>query len=341
MKIISAALLTFLSIGTAHADQIQIPKLEETIESGKLGKITSVVVEQNGSVVYEKYFGKGSKTALNDVRSAGKSITAMALGIAIANNKTLSVDANAWSILGATETSEYSDIKIRDLLTMSSKLDCNDWDEKSHGNEENMYPKKVWRKFAMSIPTVKNYQRDSFGFGRFSYCTAGAFLIGQIVEQQSGQRFDKFVEEHLFQPLNIAHSKWKRSPTAEVQSGGQLRLRSTDLVRLGRLALNGGSHQGQQIISKEWVKEMLTPYRRATSIDDFGYLWWLRAFRSGEKSYSGWYMSGNGGNKVAIFKELDAVIVVTSTNYNKRGMHQFSTDIIERTILPKLSKKTP
>ncbi|NCQ50183.1 MAG: hypothetical protein GW800_15065, partial [Sphingomonadales bacterium] len=56
----------------------------------------------------------------------------------------------------------------------------------------------------------------------------------------------------------------------------------------------------------------------------------------GDRSLTGWYMSGNGGNKIVILPELDAVIVVTATNYNKPDMHQITTDIIERAVLPAL-----
>lgn len=332
-----AALLTLLTLATpSQAEPLDLARLETVLASGKLGKVTSVIVEQGGEIKYEKYFGKGGPEVRNDIRSAAKSITALAIGQAIGDGTIGSVDDRPWALLMPPANGPRSEITLRDLLTMSSALDCNDWTPKSPGNEEKMYPKRVWRDFALQIPVAKNYARDYKGMGRFSYCTAGAFLLGQYLQERSGIRFDQFVEQRLFAPLGIGAVKWKRSPSGEVQSGGQLEIRARDLVPLGRLVLNGGTYEGTRLVPAPWIDEMLTPHVRATGIDDYGYLWWLRAFRSAERSVTGWYMSGNGGNKVVILPELDAVIVVTATNYNKPDMHQITTDIVERAVLPAL-----
>ena len=45
-------------------------------------------------------------------------------------------------------------------------------------------------------------------------------------------------------------------------------------------------------------------------------------------------MNGNGGNKIAVFPELDLAVVITSTNYNTRGMHEQTEKLLSNYILP-------
>jgi hypothetical protein len=45
-------------------------------------------------------------------------------------------------------------------------------------------------------------------------------------------------------------------------------------------------------------------------------------------------MSGNGGNKVAVFPALDVAVVITSTNYNTHGMHEQTEKLLTEYILP-------
>jgi hypothetical protein len=44
-------------------------------------------------------------------------------------------------------------------------------------------------------------------------------------------------------------------------------------------------------------------------------------------------MSGNGGNKVLAFPELDLTVLITSTNYNAHGMHEQTEKLLTDYIL--------
>lgn len=328
----------------SRAEQAHAVLLEDAVRTGKLQKIEAVLVEHHGERIYEVYFGDTVAETRFDARSAGKSITALAVGAAIDDHNIASVNERVLVHLlrgeaATAEKSPWHSITVRDFLTMSSALDCNDWDENSPGNEERMYETTNWTQFALAIPIRADYQRDASGLGAFSYCTAGAFLLGRIIERASGLQFDRYVEKRLFEPLDIQDPVWRRSPTGEVQSGGQLSLRASDFLALARLVLNQGRAEGHQLLSATWIQEMLTPVRQATRDEAFGYLWWTRTFKGRNSQYQGHFMSGNGGNKVLILPELSAALVVLSSNYNQPGMHQQTTRIVEEYLIPMIEDR--
>jgi CubicO group peptidase (beta-lactamase class C family) len=117
------------------------------------------------------------------------------------------------------------------------------------------------------------------------------------------------------------------------QTGGGLRLSSRDLLKIAQLYLNGGSWQGKRIVDEAWVRASTQPHARIDDDTEYGYLWWLKSFKSGGKSYPAFFMSGNGGNKVLAFPKLDLAVVITSTNYNAHGMHEQTEKLLTDYIL--------
>ncbi|MEM6475538.1 MAG: serine hydrolase [Pseudomonadota bacterium] len=297
---------------------LTVAELEAQIEAGELGKIRAVAVEQHGTTTFRKRFGKGVLGERVDIKSAGKSITALAVGAAIADGALAGTDVKVWSYLGAKRTGDARDtITVADLLSMSSALDCNDWDKRSPGQEEKMYRKRKWRDFALALP-VREYERHEAGKGPFSYCTAGVFLLGQVVEEAVGERFDLYVHRRLFDPLGIDGAKWRTSRSGEIQSGGQLTISDTALLKLGRMVLDRGMWEGEQVLPEAWIKEMLTVRHSMSEHVHYGYLWWMTPLRSTKGYHGAFMMKGNGGNIVALVPSMDAVLVVQTENYNRR-----------------------
>jgi CubicO group peptidase (beta-lactamase class C family) len=227
-------------------------------------------------------------------------------------------------------------ITVEDLLTMSSALDCNDDDEKSPGNEENMYPLQKWARWAADVPTQKAWTRDGSGRGPWHYCTAGTVLLGQAIQRAAKQAVDLFIAEQIFKPLGIEKWEFTRSPTNEVMTGGGLRLKTGDWGTAMEMVRNGGKRGGVQVVPAAYVAKAWTVQRTAYPEQDYGYLFWHRTYRTTCGAFEAWFMGGNGGNAIVAVPKLEAVIVVTRTNYNQRGMHQQTTELIEKAVLPAL-----
>jgi len=85
-------------------------------------------------------------------------------------------------------------------------------------------------------------------------------------------------------------------------------LSARDLTKIGQLILNGGTWQGRQIISEEWIAKSTTPQINGEGIFFYGYLWWLGHFLV-ERREIGWIAGfGNGGQRVYILHKLDLVV---------------------------------
>jgi CubicO group peptidase (beta-lactamase class C family) len=317
--------------------------MEEAIRTGQFKKIGSVLVARHGKLVYEGYF-EGDASTMRDTRSATKSITSALVGIAIADKKLSGVNARVLELLPERARKMQNPdprkdkITIEDFLTMSSPLECDDWNDASRGNEERMYLIEDWAQFILDLPVRGRMhvgeKVESPKYGRnFSYCTGGVFVLSEVLETATGMGTDRYAQEKLFGPLGITDAQWVYSPMNIPQTGGGLRLSSRDLLKIAELYRNGGVSKGIRLLDEAWVKASTEPRNQIDDQTEYGYLWWLKTFKSGGNGRPAYYMSGNGGNKVAVFPALDMAVVITSTNYNTRGMHEQTDKLLTDYIL--------
>jgi CubicO group peptidase (beta-lactamase class C family) len=332
------------SVESAGIASKPLQDMETAVRAGDFKKIGSVLIARHGKLVYESYFD-GDANSLRDTRSATKSITDALVGIALNEKKLSGVDARVLALLPEharklqNPDPRKDKITVEDFLTMSSPLECDDWNDASRGNEERMYVVEDWAQFILDLPIRGRMhvgeKIDPPPYGRyFSYCTGGVFTLSEVLQKVTGERTDRYAEEKLFASLGIRDTQWVYSPLNIPQTGGGLRLRSRDLLKIAQLYLNGGNWQGRRILDEAWVRTSIQPHARIDDDTEYGYLWWIKAFKAGGKSYPAFFMSGNGGNKVAAFPGLDMVVVITSTNYSTRGMHEQTEKLLTDYILP-------
>jgi CubicO group peptidase (beta-lactamase class C family) len=317
-------LVLLLFAAAAHAQPFA--DMDKKIRAGEFKKITSVVVSKGGAIVHEAYYDDGGAEALRDTRSVTKTVTSILAGIA-----GLDVDTRVLPLFRdkqpfANPDKRKDKITAGELMTMTSILECDDWNEYSRGNEERMYLIEDWAKFALDLPVGAKGNA-------FSYCTAGVFVLGRVIERTTKMRIEELARTRLFEPLGIDKVEWQIVPTGEAMTGGGLDLRSRDLLKLGQLYLQRGMWNGRQIVPAKWVEQSTTPHARIDETNEYGYLWWLRRFRKDDPRTAAWYMTGNGGNRVIVFPQLDAVVVITSANFNQRDMHQLSDKLVTDFIL--------
>ena len=90
--------------------------------------------------------------------------------------------------------------------------------------------------------------------------------------------------------------------------GGGVSIATRDQARIGQLLLDGGAHQGRQIVPREWVQRMRTPCAVAPF---YGWLTWLNADGRlfADASRASAFMFGAGGHMVWMDPDHEAVVV--------------------------------
>lgn len=329
---------------SGNLDPDRLEAASRSVEAGEFGKITSLLIAAKGSLVHEAYFDGRGADALRNTRSATKSVTGMLVGVALDKGFLLSVEAPVLPYFADLVPLDHPDprkeqITVEDLLTMSSLLECDDWNEFSRGNEERMYLVEDWVRFYFDLP-IKGFASweqaplDSPHGRSFSYCTAGIVAVGALLERATGGPLAEFAEQHLFGPLGITEIGWQWTPTGTPMTGGGLELRSRDLLKLGRLYLDGGIWGDNQVVSEDWVRASTTPKVQIDETTEFGYLWWLGSVGASGPKTPAWYMAGAGGNKVVVVPAQDLVIAVTSENFGVKGAHDLTDRLITEYVLP-------
>lgn len=339
---------TTATVKSAGISAAQLEAMEKALRAGEFKKITSILIARNGKLVYENYFGGSDATALRNTRSATKTITGMLIGIAIDKKMLAGANASMMSFFPDKKPVENPDarkekITVEDFLTMSSLLECDDWNQFSRGNEERMYLIEDYVKFTLDLP-IKGFpawatKPKDTSYGRsFSYCTAGVATLGGVLERATKMTVQEFARQNLFASLGISQADWQITPTGLAMTGGGLGLQSRDYLKLAQVYANGGIWNGRRVISQDWVKKSVQPHARIDEETEYGYLWWLKSFKSGDKKFAAYYMTGTGGSKILAFPNLEMTIVITSENFRERNAHELSEKLLSDYILASIEQ---
>ena len=112
---------------------------------------------------------------------------------------------------------------------------------------------------------------------------AGTTILADIVSRVSGRPWIDVARKDLFEPMGIVQWEWVTDLRDRPAPFAGLRMRPRDMAKLGRLMLNHGRWNGQQIVSAEWVDESLKPRLSVWASGSpgnqpdelrYGYQWW-------------------------------------------------------------------
>ena len=161
----------------------------------------AVVAVNDGEIVYKNYLGYKdleNKTPLGEkdifrIASISKSFTATAIMQLVEQGK-LSLDADISDLIGfKVRNPKYPETPVTVKMLLSHSSSMSDANGYSTINRINPDSSATWQ-------TAWN---DWEPGTKYQYCNLGYNTLGTILERVSGERFDKYIVNHILNPLGV------------------------------------------------------------------------------------------------------------------------------------------
>jgi CubicO group peptidase (beta-lactamase class C family) len=294
--------------------------------------VHSCLIERHGRLVYEEYFFGFDRDQLHDLRSAAKTFASVLVGAAMREGKPIAPESTVVSMMAsrgpfANPDPRKATITVGHLMTHTSGLACDDNDDASPGNEDTMQgqPEDWWR-YELDLPMA-------FDPGtHYAYCSGGMNLVGGALSAATGHWIPEYFDSMVARPLDFKRYHYNLMPDGQGYLGGGVYLRPRDLLKLGRLYLDGGEWHGRRIVDSSWVRRSTSHPTGSDGTD--GYAWHLNTLESGGREYREFEANGNGGQLLIVLPELDMSIVFTAGNYQAYGIWaRFRTELVPERII--------
>ncbi|OJY82062.1 MAG: serine hydrolase [Sphingobacteriales bacterium 40-81] len=310
----------------------------------------SVAVVKKGDLIYTRSYGLKdieAQTPLKEtdifrIASISKSFSATSI-MQLVEAKKLSLDDDVSNLIGfKVRNPKFPDkvITLKMLLSHTSSLN----DSEGYFTLDVINPEKNtnWAKCYSDYAPGADYR----------YCNLNFNMVGTIIERRSGQRFDKYVKEHILDPLGLyggyqvgtldaskfvtlyeydsATQKFTAAPmaynprTSEIEQyvigystpifspTGGMKISAADLAKYMTMHMYFGNYKGVRIIKKKSSRIMQTP----VSSGEEGY---GLALHKTKKIIPGKTLTGHTGSAYGLYsmmffepKEKFGIVAITN-----------------------------
>lgn len=295
-------------------------EIDEYIKKRHYRQINSVLIWKDNEILAQRYYNGYDENSRNVIKSVAKSIMSICTGIAVDNGLIKSLDEPIFKfipVFNENRDPRHRQITIRHLLSMTSGIY---WNGGVHYHCPMM---TQMRSSGNWISHIADCAVSDIPGAKYNYKEWDVILLSKLLDIVCGDMYD-YINDNLYKPLGINSNRWYRSECGvsysvalgdEGESEKLSNLTALEMLKIGRLFLDGGIYEEERIISEDYIKQAVAPLKCNSG---YGMLWWRG---------DNWYgCKGFGGQSITVVPDKNAVIVTQATP-TSRGMGYF--DVIQ------------
>lgn len=294
---------------------LDLPGTREAIKAlvaddkvGKYSNLDSILLWRDGKLIFEMYNRRGRVDAPHFTMSITKTLTSVTLGRAIQVGllKMEDLDKPVISFMPEIDRSKIQagveTITMRDALYMKSGLrfpEKNFPQTLGRKYPRQKYFQKLFEETAPITPKSKQYK----------YSGTDPSLIMMIIDIKTQGTVQKFIAKEVAGKFGAIYC-WDDQGCGIPKCGAGSSFTSRSLLKIGAAIIQGGKHNGEQLLSAEYVKLIMDRKKGE------GYFYHFHNRRKKTAGKDIFFISGigAGGQYMATFPELNIVAVATAHN---------------------------
>ena len=239
---------------------------------------TGLLILKGDTILFEHYRYARTDRDRFTSQSMAKTITAMLVGIAVAQGAIKSIDDPAADYVPELAGSEFGRTPIRALLHMASGIA---FSETYDGTDDSArFNRELWRRDGPgdAAAIMEFNSRIAPPDSVWHYAGINTQLLGLVLARAVKQPLTTYLERHIWQRIGSeADATWVVDATGKEAAFCCFNAVLRDWGRLGLLLANDGAWHGEQLIPRQWVIDATTAapagnfLAPGTATDFFGY----------------------------------------------------------------------
>ena len=301
--------------------RLDLPGTEKAVRAlvgddkvGKYSNLDSILLWKDGKLLFEMYNRRGRVDGPHYAMSITKTLTSITLARAIQVGL-LNIEDLDKPVIGFMPGIDQSKIQpgvktitLREALYMKSGLrfpDKNLTFSLGQKYKRQQFFQQLFEKTAPITAASKQYK----------YTGTDPSLIMMIIDIKTGGKVQQFIAKEIAAKFGAIYC-WDNQGCGIPKCGAGSNFTSRSLLKIGTSVIQGGKYNGKQLLSSDYIKEVMNPKKGE------GYFYYFHNRKKRAAGKEVYFISGigAGGQYMATFPKLNIVAVATAHNKKQIGL---------------------
>ena len=266
-------------------------------------KTVAFMIIRNDSILYEKYYSGYDDSAIIPSFSLSKSFISALIGIAIHEERIKNVQQPVTDFIPELKQNDprFENITLEHLLNMRSGIRFNEGYSNPFADMAKYYYGRNLNKYLTQLKIETPPDE------KYNYLSVNTLLLGIALERATGKKLNQYLEEKIWKPLNMEfEASWSidSKKNNQIKAFCCINARTRDFAKFGRLYLNNGKYNQQQIIPEEWIKKTMAITNNSKDSQNYAYNYSWRVKEDGAI-----FAKGVLGQFIYVFPEKNIIMV--------------------------------